>query len=164
MEILSRFRKKKTSPENIEPVAETLKNWQVLAAEVASLQKTEYVQKLKTTIKLQNGEEIVFPSGTMLEIVPEHDDQPKSISEKPLHWPTQVKIFIPETQQDTRGKLIESKKLMYYAEPGSQLIYDYTDPEYPKGKTITDTHNTSYKSVYALVHSCLTGESHSLPE
>lgn len=158
MEILSRFRKKKASAEESEPVGETLKNWQTLAREVDQLNKLEYVLELKTTIKLDDGGEVVFLPGTKLEIIPEHDDKPNGVGEKPLHWPTQVRIFQPEFTRDINGKTVHGRKLLYYAEPDSQQIYDYTDPEHPKGKIITDTNNSAYRSVYSLVHSRLIGE------
>ncbi len=164
MEILSRFRKKKAPEEASEPVGEALKNWRTLSEEVAQLNKLEYTLDLKTTIRLDDGSEIVFLPGTKLQIVPEHDDEPKSIGEKPLHWSTQVRISRPEPTRDINGKAVESSQLLYYAEPDSQQIYDYTDPEHPKGKIITNTDNSAYRSVYSLVHFCLVGETPRLPE
>ncbi|MBA3678689.1 hypothetical protein H0W80_00595 [Candidatus Saccharibacteria bacterium] len=154
MEFLSRFKKKTAEPEP-DSLEVSQKKWQESETLLTNLEKLQYKITLKTTARLENGDEIEYLPGIELVIVPPRDSGPEGSQ---VHYSTQAQIFVASVERNQEGLLAPAKRLLYHFEPGSQQLFDYTDPESPKGKIISDTASDSFKYVSKLIALSRQGE------
>jgi len=157
MEFLSRFKKKALEP--VPDLPEVgLKKWQDSEVLLTGLEKTGYKLTSHTIVKLDSGEEIEYPPGTQLVINPPRDSGPE---DSRVHYPIEAKVFCAAVERNEEGLLAPTRKLLYHFAPGSQQLFDYTDPEVSRGKTIADTSSESFRYVSELIKSRYQGEQRS---
>lgn len=157
MEFLSRFRKKEEPQPDSPEVG--LEKWNQLKAKIESLQKLDYKLTLKTTVLMPDGTEYTYPPGLELVVKPAYTSEASSPGEKPLHYPKQINIFVPQVVRNQAGILEEQRILLYHAEPESQQFFDYTDVSLrPSGKTVKDTNTDGFIYISGLIQHFSSGE------
>jgi len=154
MEIFSRLRKKESLPEGSPDSAEvSLKKWQDMEERIKNFSATELQTNMAVVHKLNDGSEMTIPAGLIIVITHEHDTQPGAPGEKPLYWPTQAQVFTETAEENIHHVLEHKRKLLYHIEPKSQVIYDYTDPQFPDGKTVKETAGNTFVTARNIIDS-----------
>lgn len=161
MNFRERFRRNKedeTPKEPVELYAEppetSYKRWQDIAFDVHSFQVPE-VRSTKAHsfwAGKPKSIEYTFPKDTVVIRTPAKDVKTHELSDETIRHPEYISVF--RTSYETVNGIPNQRvrRVMFHVEPERQIFYDYTDPELPNGKQITNTAEPHFQAVQAYIH------------
>lgn len=114
--------------------------------------RVESPRERRLLVGSPNSVEHVFEAGTVVIYTPERKVKTHDLSEETTTFPEHIGVFKTVRETDTDGAPKKVLKLLFYLEPKRRIFYDYTDPDHPNGKTVTNTAEPHFQAVEQLIY------------
>ena len=137
-----------------EPASRSEARWSRLKVYVHEfpLPRIELRKARKFLVGSPNSVEYTFENGTVVVYTPERTVKTHDQSEETTTFPENIGVFETVQERTAEGHTKAVLKLLFHLEPERKIFYDYTDPNHPNGKTVTNTAEPHFQAVEELIY------------